>query len=110
VKLFDFVDGIEENKDLWFLWYSFSIQIFEDSSNYVFMHLFLAGNSVIIILYSFQSDVAFTQLFLHDFADVELQHILCVLFVELHEFLFHCGRASYHVSLSRTLRYFKNFG
>lgn len=92
VELLDFIDGVEEDKDLR-LFIDLLVEVLEDGADDVLVHFRLIIQDLVVILDSFQSDDLFAQLLLNQLVDVELDDVLDVFFVEIEELLLHGRRA-----------------
>ncbi len=88
MKFFNFIDGVEEDKDLR-LFIDLFIKMFEDGSNDVFVHFCLILQDLEVILDSFKSNDLLSKLLLHQFIDVELDNIINMLLVEVQELFLH---------------------
>lgn len=92
MELSDLVNGVEKDEDLRFLLYFF-IEVFEDGSDDVLMHIALIRCDFVVIFDSFKSDLLAFEIALNDIVDVELNDILRMLFIETCELFLHSGRA-----------------
>lgn len=97
MEIFDLIDRIKEDKHLRTraIFY-FLIEMFEDSSDDILVHLFFRLADPIVIFNTLEGNL-FSQLLLDHLVDVELNHIFGVLIVELNEFLLHRGGTSDHI-------------
>ena len=89
MELFDFIDGIEEDKYLR-VFFSFLVDLGKYCTYYVFVHFGLVLHHFVIVFDTFKGH-SLTDLFLNHFVYVEFYHVFNVLFVKLKEFFLHCG-------------------
>lgn len=107
MEVSDFVNRVEEDEDLRFFVY-FLVEVFKDSSNYIFMHFRFIPQYFVIIFYSLQCYLCSSKFAMNQIIDVEFNHILCVLFVESQKLFLHCGWTSNNIR-SVFLSNFENF-
>lgn len=81
MELFDFVDGVKEDKYLR-LFIDLLIKVLKDGSNHILMHFSFISQNFIIILHSLKSYSCSSKLAMNQIIYVEFDHIFCVFFIE----------------------------
>lgn len=81
MELFDFVDGVKEDKYLR-LFVDFFIKVFKNCSDYILMHFSLICQNFIIVLHSFKSYSCPSKFAMNQIIYIEFDHVFGVFFVE----------------------------
>ena len=105
MELFDFIDGIEEDKYLKVL-FLLLVYLLEYRAYYVFVHFGLARHHLEVISDALQGHLP-AHFFLHHLAYVEFYHIFVVLFVEVEELFLHRGGTGHQIGFV-VVSYLKN--